>query len=317
MSRYDSKTALFSGIIDYAGTFAPASLSLQDALKTNVEFRKTAKHPWLWAKVALNLSDIKNLNPQMLFQSEFNGNPLMITVLGSPFEGSGITDLLKHVEWDLRELEHCKKRAYHSSARQVFVSYELKLPEALDIKESIPLLLNRIFELSHLEPYFELPWGASYEKDLHSLTQSLSEWKEDNDESDYTPGIKIRTGGKYVPSTIEVAKVILATTQHRLRFKATQGLHHAVTSTNGLGFVNLFASLNLAQAYGELEFGLTEVISCLEDNTGKNFQFYENLFKYKKFELSCDDIEKARRVHAATFGSCSLDEPDRFLTEEL
>lgn len=317
MPLYSAKTAMFSGILDYAGTFAPASLSLQNALKQNVDYRKKARHPWLWAKVALSISDIKNINASLLFECGFDGNPLMVAVLASPFEGSSTSELLKHVEWDLRELEHCKKRSYHSSARQVFVCYELKLPDTLEIKETIPLIMNRVTELAALEPYFEISCGPNFEKNLNTLIQSLSEWKEDYDESDFTPGIKIRTGGKYVPTSKEVASVVLATTQNRLRFKATQGLHHAITSAKGLGFVNLFAALNLAQAYGEMEFGLNDAICCLEDPKGKNFQFYENLFKYKKFELSCDDIEKSRRVHAATFGSCSLEEPDQFLMEEL
>lgn len=308
---------MFSGIIDYAGTFPPAALSLSESLKCNLAYKKKATHPWLWSKVALNLSDLKNINSQTLFECGYDGHPLIATILGTPFTGKTASDLIKHIEWDLREIEHCKKRAFHSSARQIFVSYEMKLPPMLEISGLMAPILNRFSELSELEPFFEVEWGDSFEKNFLTLLHDLSAWKEDNDETELTPGVKVRTGGKYVPTSLELAKTVLSTTHHRLRFKATQGLHHAVTNASGFGFANLFIALNLSQAYGEMEFGLEAIKSCLEEKNGKAFQFFENLFKYKTFELNNEDIEKSRRVHSATFGSCSLDEPDQFLSEEL
>ncbi len=317
MSKYTAKAALFSGIIDYAGTFPPAALPLKDALKFNTEYRKNAKHPWLWSKMALNLSDLKNLDAKTLFENGFDGNPLVVAILGTPFTGTSATEYIKHIEWDLREVEHCKKRSFQSSARQLFLSYETKLPEGIELKSILDPVLTRFAELSELEPFFEVSFGKDFEKNLKEAVQLCAQWKEDNDEVEFTPGIKIRTGGKYLPTSEELSKAVLAITSHRLRFKATQGLHHAISNAEGFGFANLFIALNLAQAYGEMDFGLKEIKACLEEKNGKNFQFSKDVFKYQKFELSCEDIEKARRVHSATFGSCSLDEPDAFLEEEL
>ena len=197
MSKYTAKAALFSGIIDYAGTFPPAALPLKDALKFNTEYRKNAKHPWLWSKMALNLSDLKNLDAKTLFENGFDGNPLVVAILGTPFTGTSATEYIKHIEWDLREVEHCKKRSFQSSARQLFLSYETKLPEGIELKSILDPVLTRFAELSELEPFFEVSFGKDFEKNLKEAVQLCAQWKEDNDEVEFTPGIKIRTGGKY------------------------------------------------------------------------------------------------------------------------
>ena len=125
-----------------------------------------------------------------------------------------------------------------------------------------------------------------------------------------------------VPTAEQLASAVLLCVSRGLRFKATQGLHHALTSKNTdgketHGFVNLFAALAFAQVLGADAFGLKEIGRCLGSENPKDFEFGESALHWFDYEIDCDAIESARRQHAATFGSCSLDEPDADLASFL
>ena len=74
--------------------------------------------------------------------------------------------------------------------------------------------------------------------------------------------------------------------------------------------MNLFAALAFAWALGRDAFGLDQIRRCLGSENPKDFGFGESILHWLEYEIDCDAIESARRQHAATFGSCSLVEPD-------
>ena len=131
------------------------------------------------------------------------------------------------------------------------------------------------------------------------------------------PGLKFRTGGKETPTPEQLAGAVATCTKYGMKFKATQGLHHPVTDANGYGFVNLFAALAFSQALGEENFPEAEIVRLLGEKSKGAFVFSKDSLKWKSFEISTEMIEEARRVHAGTFGSCSIDEPDEFLAQDF
>ncbi len=316
MTRYGAKTALLSGIIDYAGTFPPAALPLPEALQRAATFRRDARHPWLLAKVALPLKDIKSLTAQSLFAAGADGSPWLYTALGTAVESAD--DMVASLEWELREAKRLNERRIESSCRQWIVAYEVKLgPEPA--AEAFDGVLNRLKDRAgnSITPYFELGWDGDWKQRLCSFGVRLSEWAEDAGKDAPVPGLKFRTGGKETPTTEQLAFAIGLCTRFGLKFKATQGLHHPVTDASGFGFVNLFAALAYSQALGEEQFPETEIIRLLQEPTKTAFTFTPNSLKWSRHELSCEMIEEARRLHAGTFGSCSLDEPDQFLANDF
>lgn len=324
---YSSKIALLGGVIDYAGTFPPAALSLDKALQRASLWRKEAKHPWLMSKVVLPVADIKKVTSEMLYTLGADGSPWLFAALGTPCQSEQSHEFYKTVEWDLRELRRCREKWFYSSCRQEVISYETKLPSSVvsgnsvsKIYDFISPVLERTASLTSNEVrdlFFEISFEGDWKSAIENTSQALADWLDENDELDLIPGLKFRTGGAYVPTTEQLAIAISKTTSHGLRFKATQGLHHAVTQGKDYGFVNLLAAINFAQGYGPEEFGLREIEICLAESQSTNFEFQNDKFCWRNFSMTLEEIEVARRTHGAAFGSCSLDEPDQDLLKEF
>ncbi|MFM8312696.1 MAG: hypothetical protein ACKOA8_00250 [Deltaproteobacteria bacterium] len=324
---YDSKIALLGSTIDYAGTFPPAALSLEKAVFRAARWRKEGKHPWLMSKMVLPVADIKKLSASFLYDQSADGAPWLFAALGTPCQSELPHEFYKTVEWDLRELRRCREKWFYSSCRQDVISYETKLPSAILASQShtkiydfVSPVLERAGHLTSNELrdiFFEVSFEGEWKTSIENTARALVDWLDDNEDLDLIPGIKFRTGGAFIPSEAQLAEAISQVTRHGLRFKATQGLHHAVTHGKDFGFVNLFASLCLAQGYGADQFGSDQIQACLKESESRNFQFKKESFHWRDFSMTNEEIEAARRSHGATFGSCSLDEPDEDLLKEF
>lgn len=324
---YNSKIALLGGAIDYAGTFPPAALTLEKAIQRASRWRREGKHPWLMNKMVLPVADIKKLSASFLYENGADGTPWLFAALGTPCQSEASTDFYKTVEWDLRELRRCREKGFYSSCRLDIVSYETKVPVGVLAQKSLTKIydfvspiLERTASLASREIkdfYFEVSFEGDWKASLENMVQALVEWLDENDELDLIPGIKVRTGGALVPTVEQIAEAVSQVTSHGLRFKATQGLHHALTHGKDFGFVNLFAALCLAQGYGTEAFGVAEIERCLQETKSENFHFEQGKFSWNRFTMTHEEIEAARRSHGAAFGSCSLDEPDEDLFKEF
>jgi hypothetical protein len=326
MSHYSSKIALLAGTIDYAGMFPPASLDLNGTLQKAATFRTTAKHPYLMNRVVLSLSEVKKLNSQLLYECGANGTPWNISVLSTPNTAVSYTDFVKGVDWDFREMRRIQERYYHSSAKLDLVSYEVKLPDsvtspgqAITSGEFIFPALEQIETIwpGELDVYFEVSLEGAWQETLEGVTRILSEWLNENSQSPILPGLKIRTGGKFIPRPEQLAMAIDECAANGVKIKATQGMHHPLSHSGEFGFVNFFAAVNYAYSWGPQEFSLKDIEECLRSEEPKDFVFTESTFLWKERELTPDQIESARKTHAAALGSCSLDEPDQFLFKEF
>lgn len=316
MTSYGARLALLGGIIDYAGTFPPAALPLEGALKRAASFRNEGRHPWLMGKVALPLADIKKLTPKTLFEAGADGSAWIYTALGTPVEHAD--DVERTVEFELREVRRLNERRFDNSCRQWIAAYETRLgADALSVP--VNRLLGRVRDrVGHtVVPFFELGWAGAWRERLSGFAETLAAGAAETGLTGSVPGLKFRTGGKETPTTEQLAAAVAIAARHGLKFKATQGLHRPVTGKDGFGFVNLFAALALAYALGEEKFGEAEAALVLDDKERSNFVFSSDKLRWRKLELTCEAIEEARRVHAGTFGSCSLDEPDEFLAGDF
>ena len=326
MARYSSKVALLSRAIDYAGMFPPASLDLSSTLKKAATFRKTAKHPWLMNRLVLSINEFKKLNPEMLFEAGADGSPWNFSILGTPITTSTNEGFIKSVDWDFRELRRLQDRFFSSSCQMEAYAYEIRLPEeitqpgqAITTGEFIFPVLEQIEGIwpNEIDIYFEVSLQGAWQETLEGVTRIMGEWLAENEETPALPALKIRTGGQYIPTTEQLAFAINECASQGIKFKATQGLHHPISSHSDFGFVNLFAAISFAFAFGEEKFGLEQVKACLKEQDPREFQFSESHFCWKNMLLKSEEIEKVRKIHSACFGSCSLDEPDQFLLKEF
>jgi hypothetical protein len=314
---YSGRVALLANTIDFAGTFPPASLSLDESLRVAARFRRVANHPWLFGKVVVTLPQLKSLSAKDFYLAGADGALWEFTALGTPEENPDA--FFATLRSELSYLSEFNSSCGFSVCRRLVTSYENKLPEALISapKNQIvafgeKFLRSFSFPGGHapIYPYLEIPFRGDWREVTSWLGEVFSQ------SSTIKPGVKIRTGGAYVPSLTELAEVIAAVSNFKLKFKATQGLHHAVTGTGGFGFVNLFAAVNLRAIFGAA-FGPAEIVRCLGDDDGKHFSFSSESFTWEKFTATLTQLELARLIHSACFGSCSLQEPDLFLGQEI
>ncbi len=320
-----SVISLLGGVIDFAGTFPPAALTVENSWKKAAEFGAKGVHPWLVRRMVFALKDLTGLTTAQLQAWGIHGGTWLVSALGRTPESDDLAGWLKTVEWDLREIDRFNEKHWDSSVRTGIVLYEGKIPAPLlggdsdELRQALRQVLDRFLRLRalHVDSFWEVAWEGLTLKKLEQTAQMMTDWLESENAPAHRTGLKFRTGGAYVPTPEQLATAIYGVTSNQLRFKATQGLHHAISREGAYGFVNLFAALTLAQALGGNDFGLAEIQACLTDENAKNFTFTDTAFRWKQHELTVDDIETARRLYAGTFGSCSADEPDQFLTEEL
>jgi len=320
--EYTSLAALTGNSIDYAGTFPPAALTPFEALKEAATFRREGKCPWLLGRVSMKIENIKKLDPRALYEAGADGAPWIFTAIGAVAEDSDPEQFERSIEWELRELRHLMDRYTDGSCRMLVTGFETKLPQKLlasrnpdTLFEYIAPVLDGFADLTraHLDPCFELVLDAKWQTSLLTLAEALGRWCEDDPDVRVVPGIKLRAGGDAVPTTEQLAEVIVACTSRGLRFKATQGLHHAVAVEGGHGFVNVLSALAFAQVLGVEAFGVEAVKKCLDDRAAASFQFGAKALSWSGKQVTVEQIEIARRRHGATFGSCSLKEPEESL----
>lgn len=317
---FPSQQALLANLLDYAGTFPPARLSRDEALRCAATIRRQAQHPWLLARVVLPLTEIQALQPKLLFDLGADGTPWNFSALGGA--SSVPNQWNQEAEWELREIRAFNHRGSTGSLLLCISAVEKKLPDLEDedrVAELSTLFWQSADEIlgDGVQPFLESGWKGNWRERLKVLCNSGADCTEDFQHSGLRPGLKFRTGGEYTPTPAELSFAAHQTVLHGFRFKATQGLHHALTRNTPrleYGFLNLFAALNLAQGLGVEAFGLEMIEACLTDENAGNFEFRSESFRWKNHELSVTQIEQARRLHAGTFGSCSFDEPDAELS---
>lgn len=108
--------------------------------------------------------------------------------------------------------------------------------------------------------------------------------------------LKLRCG-PVAPPVDELAAAIRTCREHRIPFKATAGLHHAVRQHGEHGFLNVLA----AAIFGEEEAALAE-------DEADAFRVDRDAFRWRDREASVADVERGRELFVA-FGSCSFSEP--------
>ncbi|MCB0417340.1 MAG: hypothetical protein KDD39_06795, partial [Bdellovibrionales bacterium] len=208
---------------------------------------------------------------------------------------------------ELQALKAWNQTGEVASVRHLVVSYESKLfMNSFDaaVLDALASHLNQ----SGLYPYFEIGFESDWEQRLHALCKALGKV------SFLRAGIKVRTGGQQPPTSEMLSTCVQACATYRLRFKATQGLHHPVSSESEFGFINLFSALSLAFS---ANLKHAEIRACLDERKPEAFQFQGDKFSWNGIELGISELTAARAQHGGCFGSCSIDEPDQFLAEQF
>ncbi len=304
--------AFLHGLIDYAGLFPPARLSLDEAVPNFVAYRQTAD-AWMLSRFICPAARLASLRDYTdLFEPS---RPFPVSVLGTG--GADAETFLRAFRSDLRAVEACE--AAHDGRVRADL-YEVRFPDVVTEAgaDAVAELLLRVnealadadvsFERLHVEAAFAGDWRET----VHGTITALARHDANGGP---TFGFKVRCGGvtpDAFPTPEQVAFVLATCRDTRIPFKATAGLHHPVRHYDREieammhGFLNVFGAGVLAHALDLSEAALRQV---LRTESIKAFVFDEAGFAFQDLRISAEQVARARAEFATSYGSCSFDEP--------
>ncbi|MBL8889145.1 MAG: hypothetical protein JNL67_04155 [Planctomycetaceae bacterium] len=288
---------LLRGLIDYAGFFPPASLSISRALENYSEYQESDFY-WALGHLVLPVGKLSELVEQF---NEDLFEPLRISVVMPP--ASDMAGFQAGLE-AIRDFN-----AEHEFYGVIDV-VECKVDTPAELVAAQAACQN-----DHLVGFWELPLNDN----LNQLVEALAEIKRATGRRGNHA--KIRTGSVVpgaIPNISSVAKFISLCAQHRVGFKATAGLHHPVRASHPLtyaadapcdvmhGFLNMF----LAATAGYCGMTCVDTLSqILLTEHSQEFQVEPNGIRWRDQFWTLDQISESRFNFGLSFGSCSFTEP--------
>jgi hypothetical protein len=288
-----SLRALLTRSIDYAGMFPPCSLDLAPAVQNQAEY---VRSPESWMLSAFVLPIAKFSEADGLVSQFDKHHQFRISALGVKTENA--ESFLKELKQTAETIRSFQKE--HVDLAPV-AQLEMPLPQDVDVKglNEAAAILGDL----KLQTFWEAP-AESAEKAIALLARAKAP----------AFGYKLRTGGVVAdafPSSVQIARAILASTKHHVPMKFTAGLHHPIrqfrdeVKTEMHGFLNVLGAGVLSAAHHWEE---AQTVEMLEDQRAKSFEFHDTVFAWRDWEITLDRI-KARRKFVTSFGSCSFNEP--------
>ncbi len=279
-----STRTLFSELIDYAGLFPPANLSMAAAAGNYARYLREP-NSWMLGRFivpAERLDEFAEAAAPLLTGEA----PWRLSVLCTPPLSTG----LKHIE-DL-----------HRRGLGVKVdAVEMKVAGPDDVEAAMPALPKEF------AAYFEIPMESEPDRFVRAIARTGAR-------------AKMRTGGltaSSIPDSHSVARFLLTCAARDVAFKATAGLHHPLRGRHKLapgpesptatmhGFMNVF----LAAAFVRMGVGFDEIVKLLNEESSSAFQIEAECIGWEKHGVTPWQIGRARQSFAISFGSCSFEEP--------
>lgn len=307
---------LLKNIIDYAGTYPPAALPLQEAVENYAQHRASSE-AWLLGRMVLAADALAQLDPQAkLFDA---GEPFRFSVIvGRGDDAEKFIDTLRS---DLKAIDAFRRT--HGDGVKI-EALETKMPSALLMTDvvtvgrfvrDIDAELEQV-DLQTANMFFEIPLDQNLRQTVPIATGAIHAFNRDRTVDEHgLAGLKMRTGGteaEAFPTPASVAFLIAACRDAGVPCKATAGLHHPIRHVNsGMGtrmhgFLNVFVAAALATAEKATE---EDIVSVLTDEDPEAFSFDEDGIEWRGHRIDSDTVARTRRDRLTSFGSCSFTEP--------
>jgi hypothetical protein len=306
---------LISGLIDYAGLFPPAKLSMGPAVEHYARMLQS-EHAWALARFICPASRLKELSQHaasLMPGTHATSGYREMADIGEPWRISAIADAdLRQAVDQINAFNDHHDFQDHGLA--IVDAIEVKLASADEVEGAVEIIPDELY------PFFEVPADLIMkdEADCRGFIASLA---------GHAAAAKIRTGGvtpEAFPSPRAIARFLIACVGADMPFKATAGLHHPIRAEYNLtyepgcprgvmhGFLNLFVAAAMAYVHRAHEGGdraLAMLTGVLEERDPHAFKFTEEGVRWNTALLTTSQIAKAREAFALSYGSCSFDEP--------
>ena len=296
-----SLRALLAKSVDYAGLFPPASLPLEIALRNHATY---VRDPDVWMLGAFILPTNKFQDAGHSLAGFDVEHLLKISALGPTT--SNPSDFVRGLN---TTVETIRSFLAQYGATAVVTQIEMPLPtrSGATIEDAAAALGD-----STLPVFWEAPADEA-----ERTIASIKAYNEAHGSDRF--GFKLRTGGVIAsafPSSIQIARALLAAVTHRVPIKFTAGLHHPVrqfhtsVQTKMHGFLNVLGAGVFA---AEHEWDLMQTARMIEDELESSFSFDKDFFTWRDWQVATERIPEHRKF-ITSFGSCSFDEPREDLT---
>lgn len=279
--------AAFTALIDYAGLFPPAQLSMDAAVAEYVEARASS-FSWMLGRFIVPVSRIDELVASCR-------EPLELSVIIDA--GGEQRAWLQNVQTAFARLVQLRQ----DEPRVPIHALEIALPPLQTNRETYDATIGQFAAaaqqagLRDIPAFVEFPRDSRRETLLPGAMYALAR---------HRLGAKMRCGGvtaDAVPEPDEIAAFIARAHDERVPYKATAGLHHPIRHFNEAagftmhGFLNiLIAALRARQGWDAEKL---EAVIATEDAAGLSL------------DATPEEIQAMRRESFVAYGSCSFSEP--------
>lgn len=285
-----SVRSLFAQVIDYAGLFPPASLSMEDAID---EYLRHLAAPEAWVVTAFICPSSR------LAELESARGDRFLDLI-----------LLSNERLDSDEVISAIQRA-RSLQGVRYRGWEGKIPHEVVERQEVAALLQRCEVEAGAHAYLEVPLAGDLRATLPAALEAICE--------DGRFMAKLRTGGTtpdLVPSAEAVSLFLLECARRSLPLKFTAGLHQATSHYDAAVGAHLFGFLNALLGAMFAFIGAVhneeELIELLTEVEASSFSFDDDSVRWRDKRLTVDQIRDARSL-VRSFGSCSVVEPIKAL----
>ncbi len=272
--------ALLRGLIDYAGLFPPAALSMTDAVANFAAYR-ASPDAWMLARFVVPVARLAEFGEAVAKHPD--GAPWRLSALAQSADRDTIA-------------------AFNAryAGRIVIETVEAKAATPDEVMALAPLAREATVFVEI--PVHHDPCALLAAIHAHGLRA------------------KIRTGGVTAgafPTAGDVARFLAECARHKVMFKATAGLHHPLRGDYPLtyapdaprgamfGFLNLF----LAAAFARHGLPAADIALLLDERDSGAFRFTAEGMEWRGRSLTTAALAETRAQFAVSFGSCSFREP--------
>lgn len=281
---------LLTGVVDYAGLFPPAALTMSDAIERYAEYLDS-RDAWALGRLVVPAARLDEFGNARRAAADEGRQWRVSAILGRD------------------QLADCTSIHRFNQAHGAVAcidSVEMKMTESASAaRDQIEAVVSALPAGARL--FVEVPVGG----DMRRLVSSVRAAE---------VSAKLRTGGVTAdafPSPAAVASFILACADESVSFKATAGLHHPCRGSYPLTYDadaptgTMFGFLNvlLAAVFACEGVPRDEILAVLKAEDTADFWFGDHEIRWRDVRVSQTEIQESRSDFVLSFGSCSFQEP--------
>jgi hypothetical protein len=296
----DARTAAFAALVDYAGLFPPASLSVPQAVDEYLGIR-SGDHYWVAGRFLCRSSQLTELAAAATAKLRSGDAPWEIGVIFDRIPGESAAEA-------------------NDFQAEMDPALSITAAEALlgePTSRGADSLLDAMLSVApEVVPFIEVDTASGkgpIAEQVLLIALALGTRRR-------VGGAKIRCGGatlELFPTPEDVAAFVFACTTQRLPFKATAGLHQPIRHFDdelGIerhGFVNILMASALAEAGEDID----TVEAVVADTNPENFSISAAFASWRDKEVPGSALRRMRQTGFVSYGSCDFDEPIKALEQ--